>query len=73
MTDSDRRDHAHAKPGVIRHSILGVIALAVAALEFTIGTKHVLTAGIIALTVSVHSFTKAASVRKTSNDRENRL
>src|SRR3546814_9590542 len=56
VTDSDKRDHANTKPGVIRHSVLGVIALAVAALDFTIGTTPVITAGISALTVSVYSF-----------------
>ena len=60
------------KPGVVKHSIFGVLALAVAALDFTIGTKHVITAGIIALTASVYSFTKAARLRKDPNDRENR-
>lgn len=69
MNESDKRDHASTKPGVIRHSILGVIALAVAALDFTIGTKHVLTAGIIALTVSVYSFTRAAVLRASTTKR----
>lgn len=69
MTDSDKRDHANTKPGVIRHSVLGVIALAVAALDFTIGTKHVITAGIIALTVSVYSFTRAAALRASTTKR----
>ncbi|MBP1054321.1 hypothetical protein J6397_29675 [Rhodococcus qingshengii] len=69
MTDSDRPDHAHTKPGVVRHSILGVIALAVAALDFTIGTKHVITAGIIALTVSVYSFARAAALRASTTRR----
>lgn len=55
---------------MIRHSILGVIALAVAALDFTIGTKHVLTAGIIALTVSVYSFTRAARLRTSTTRRD---
>lgn len=54
---------------MIRHSILGVIALTVAALDFTIGTKHVLTAGIIALTVSVYSFTRAAALRASTTKR----
>ena len=66
MTDSDKRDHANTKPGVIRHSVLGVIALAVAALDFTIG----ITAGIIALTVSVYSFTRAARLRTSTTRRD---
>ncbi|MES9518281.1 hypothetical protein ACH49M_28195 [Rhodococcus qingshengii] len=60
------------KPGVVKHSIFGVLALAVAALDFTIGTKHVITAGIIALTASVYSFAKAASLRKPLDAKENR-
>lgn len=60
------------KPGVVKHSIFGVLALAVAALDFTIGTKHVITAGIVTLTASVYSFAKAASLRKVPSDRENR-
>ena len=50
-------------------AILGVIALAVAALDFTIGTKHVITAGIIALTVSVYSFARAAALRASTTKR----
>ena len=69
MTDSDKRDHANTKPGVIRHNVLGVIALAVAALDFTIGTKHVITAGIIALTVSVYRFARAAALRASTTKR----
>lgn len=64
MTNADRADHAHTKPGVIRHSILGVTALAVAALDFTIGTKPMITVGIIALTTSVYSFLRAAALRR---------
>ena len=60
------------KPRVVKHSIFGVLALAVAALDFTIGTKHMITAGIIALAASVYSFTKAARLRKAPSDRENR-
>ncbi|WP_162793460.1 hypothetical protein [Rhodococcus sp. AQ5-07] len=60
------------KPRVLKHSIFGVLALAVAALDFTIGTKHMITAGIIVLTASVYSFTKAARLRKAPTDRENR-
>ena len=60
------------KPRVVKHSIFGVLALAVAALDFTIGTKRMITAGIIALTASVYSFTKAARLRKAPSDRENR-
>lgn len=60
------------KPRVVKHSIFGVLALAVAALDFTIGTKHTITAGIIALTASAYSFTKAARLRKAPSDRENR-
>ena len=60
------------KPRVLKHSIFGVLALAVAALDFTIGTKHMITAGIIALAASVYSFTKAARLRKAPSDRENR-
>lgn len=60
------------KPGVVKHSIFGVLALAVAALDFTIGTKHVITAGIIALTASVYSFAKAASLRNAPTDKGNR-
>lgn len=52
------------KPGVVKHSIFGVTALAVAALDFTIGTKQMITAGIIALTASGYSFAKAARLRK---------
>ncbi|WCT05836.1 hypothetical protein [Rhodococcus qingshengii] len=60
------------KPRVLKHSIFGVLALAVAALDFTIGTKHVITAGIIALTASVYSFAKAVSLRKAPSDKDNR-
>ncbi len=60
------------KPMMLKHSIFGVLAFAVAALDFTIGTKYVITAGIIALTASVYSFAKAASLRKARSDRENR-
>lgn len=60
------------KPRVVKHSIFGVTALAVAALDFTIGTKHVITAGIIALTASVYSFTTAARLRKAPSNKENR-
>ena len=60
------------KPRVVKHSIFGVLALAVAARDFTIGTKHMITAGIIALAASVYSFTKAASLRKAPNDKGNR-
>ena len=57
---------------MVKHSIFGVLALAVAALDFTIGTKHVITAGIIALTASVYSFAKADRLRKAPSDKENR-
>ncbi|MDV6278377.1 hypothetical protein R3Q06_33650 [Rhodococcus erythropolis] len=70
MTDSNKRDHANTKPGVIRHSILGVIALAVVALNFTIGTKNMITAGIIALTVSAYSFARAAALRASTTRRD---
>lgn len=60
------------KPRVVKHSIFGVLTLAVAALDFTIGTKHMITAGIIALTVSLYSFIKAARLRKAPNNKENR-
>ncbi|OXM18342.1 hypothetical protein CBI33_26890 [Rhodococcus erythropolis] len=70
MTDSDGSDHANSRPGVIRNSILGVTALAVAALDFTIGTKHVITAGIIALTVSAYSFIRAGALRASATKRD---
>ncbi len=60
------------KPRVVKHSIFGVLALAIAALDFTIGTKHMITAGITALTASAYSFTTAVRLRKAPSDRENR-
>ncbi|WP_182261993.1 hypothetical protein [Rhodococcus sp. UFZ-B548] len=60
------------KPRVVKHSIFGVLALAVAALDFTIGTKHMITAGIIALTDSAYSFAKASRLRKAPSDKEDR-
>ncbi|MCZ9635306.1 hypothetical protein [Rhodococcus sp. BH5] len=72
MNTPDKPDQRISRPGVIRHSILGVTALAVAALDFTIGTKHMITAGIIALAASVYSFAKAAKLRKAPTGKENR-
>ncbi|MDZ7917748.1 MAG: hypothetical protein U5O16_39040 [Rhodococcus sp. (in: high G+C Gram-positive bacteria)] len=60
------------KPRVLKHSIFGVLALAVAALDLRIGTKHMITAGIIALTASLYSFAKATNLRKIPRDKENR-
>ncbi|MET3959874.1 hypothetical protein ABIE52_006809 [Rhodococcus sp. OAS809] len=64
MNDSNKPDD-ETKPGVIRHSILGVIALAVAALDFTFGTRSMIGAGILALAASVYSFTRAYKLRRS--------
>lgn len=44
---------------MIRHTIFGVIALAVAALDFFFSTRTMMIAGVVALTVSVYSFARA--------------
>ena len=48
---------------MVKHSIFGV--LAVAALDFTIGTSRTLIAGVGLLALSTYSFLKAAKLRRS--------
>ncbi|NHE68600.1 hypothetical protein G9U53_30280 [Rhodococcus sp. D-46] len=51
------------RAGVIRHNVFGVVALAVAALDFVIGTRIMFVAGVLALTASAYSFIRAHRLR----------
>lgn len=57
---------------MVKHSIFGVLvlALAVAALDFTIGTSRTLIAGVGLLALSSYSFLKAAKLRRSPSSRQ---
>ena len=55
---------------MVKHSIFGVLALAVAALDFTIGTSRTLIAGAGLLALSTYSFLKAAKLRRSPSSRQ---
>ncbi|MCW2092985.1 UNVERIFIED_ORG: hypothetical protein M2328_006338 [Rhodococcus erythropolis] len=65
MNTPDKPDQRISRPGVVKHSIFGVLALAVAALDFTIGTSRTLIAGVGLLALSTYSFLKAAQLRRS--------
>lgn len=56
---------------MIRYTVFGVIALAVAALDFSFGTRAMMIAGVVALTVSVYSFARAHRLRRSLRRLEN--
>lgn len=64
--DTERATHG---PGMVRHIFFGVTALAVAVLDFAIGTGQVIVFGVIALTVAAYSFASAARFRQSPSRR----
>ncbi|MCW2093086.1 UNVERIFIED_ORG: hypothetical protein M2328_006439 [Rhodococcus erythropolis] len=70
MNTPDKPDQRISRPGVVKHSIFGVLALAVAALDFTIGTSRTLIAGVGLLALSTYSFLKAAQLRRSPSSRQ---
>ncbi len=64
MNAPDNPDQRISRPGVVKHSIFGVLTLAVAALDFPIGTSRTLIAGVGLLALSTYSFLKAAKLRR---------
>ncbi|MFF1946751.1 MULTISPECIES: hypothetical protein [Rhodococcus] len=70
MNTPDKPDQRISRPGVVKHSIFGVLALAVAALDFTIGTSRTLIAGVGLLALSTYSFLKAAKLRRSPSSRQ---
>ncbi|WP_031332176.1 hypothetical protein [Rhodococcus qingshengii] len=70
MNTPDKPDQRISRPGVVKHSIFGVLALAVAALDFTIGTSRTLIAGAGLLALSTYSFLKASKLRRSPSSRQ---
>lgn len=68
MNTPDKPEQRISRPGVVKHSIFGVLALA--ALDFTIGTSRTLIAGVGLLALSTYSFLKAAKLRRSPSSRQ---
>ncbi|MBT2272718.1 hypothetical protein [Rhodococcus qingshengii] len=70
MNTPDKPDQRISRPGVVKHSIFGVLALSVAALDLRIGTSRTLIAGVGLLALSIYSFLKAAKLRRSPSSRQ---